>query len=154
MAIVVELQSGTLPEMIIIEMQGNLVPNIDVNERDALLSKCANDEERLKKKEELQAGDRDRSGKHVGELTVDEHGNPNIVMGNRTIIGEFVVLKKPLALVKKTRRKRPLGSNKESVVCEVQGVCRRKALFTTRPSIHIPPELVKPVKEVKKGKRK
>jgi len=150
MALVLELADTDLPEMMLIEMQGDLVPDKNFVlklENEKLAAEIKDEEERKNNPE--RAGDPPLqlvidpvSGHEIGQYTVDKNGNPNIIMGNSTIVGVFQDLKKPLTICRKTSEKRQCGTRMDSV-CKVEGVIKKKAFFCLRPSIHVPKELIK-----------
>lgn len=107
-----------------------------------------------------------------------------IKMGGNTLNGKIESLKKPLVIVRKTGRKeRVFGSRSGSdlpaapkivsqfahnkvisqcakvtdfspEILEIEAVIRKKAIFTKRPAIHVPPELIQSSITTKKKKKK
>ena len=117
---------------------------------------------------------RTRAGLTIGDFSVSpDQKTAELAMGNNTLKGKVEALKKPLVLFRKTGRREkgtlvgcrpqnaqngggagPQNGEKELQVLEVEAVIRRKAIFTKRPSIHVPQHLVQKPAVTKKTKKK
>jgi len=78
-------------------------------------------------------------GRNLGVLQLQSGGGVTLSNGPRTLYGKMQDLKKPLVLARKTGRSDPVvgDENRARSVLAIEGVVRRKAVFTARPQLSI-----------------
>eukprot|EP00386_Alphamonas_edax_P007818 GDKI01025913.1.p1 GENE.GDKI01025913.1~~GDKI01025913.1.p1 ORF type:complete len:117 (-),score=29.63 GDKI01025913.1:31-381(-) len=99
-------REGQPPEWVMVEMQGQLQLEDE--------SECFD-------------------GMELGKLAVDASGKPVLQVGHQVLIGAFMELKKPLAVLGSGGRQEEIHKGLPSLRYDVLGIIKRKAVFTKRP---------------------